>query len=261
LNSPDLTAEKFISDSFSMTEGSRLYRTGDLVRYRAGGDLEYVGRADDQVKIRGFRVELGEIQKQLERLHGVKTAVVLASERSSSDKYLTAYVERDQKTTGDNTHLSNEAWADGLRRSLRAFLPDYMAPASIVVLDEMPLNPNGKVDKKVLMALPDGGKSYEHAPPKTNTEIRVVNFWASLLGVDRNQVGLNTSLFDLGGHSLLLVRLANDIRVELGVDLPVRTLFDVIDLRDLAERIDTEIALQFIGEKMSGSTIVGEGYL
>jgi acyl carrier protein len=88
-----------------------------------------------------------------------------------------------------------------------------------------------------------------------------VNFWASLLGVDRNQVGLNTSLFDLGGHSLLLVRLANDIRVELGVDLPVRTLFDVIDLRDLAERIDTEIALQFIGEKMSGSTIVGEGYL
>jgi amino acid adenylation domain-containing protein len=261
LNSPDLTAEKFISDPFSITEGGRLYRTGDLVRYGPGGDLEYVGRADDQVKIRGFRVELGEIQRQLERLDGVKTAVVLARERSSSDRYLTAYVEREQKTIGDNTHLSNEAWADGPRRALRACLPDYMVPASIVVLDEMPLTPNGKVDKKVLLTLPDGVGSYEYIPPKTKTEIKIAHFWASLLGVDCNQVGLTTRLFDLGGHSLLLVRLANDIRVELGVNLPVRTLFDVIDLRDLAERIDTEITLRLVGEKMNSSTIVSEGYL
>lgn len=261
LNSPDLTAERFISDPFSSTEGSRMYRTGDLVRYREGGDLEYVGRADDQLKIRGFRVELGEIQKQLEQLDGVKTAVVLAREDSSSDKYLTAYVEREQKTMGDGARLTNEAWAESLRRALRTCLPDYMVPVSITVLDEMPLTPNGKVDKKILRAIPSGVRSFDYVPPRTSTEIKVVDLWASLLGVERDQVGLTTRLFDLGGHSLLLVRLANSVRAELGVNLPVRTLFDVMDLRDLAERIDTGTMLQRIEEKMSSSVIVSEGYL
>jgi amino acid adenylation domain-containing protein len=261
LNSPDLTAERFISDPFSITEGGRLYRTGDLVRYAASGELEYVGRADDQLKIRGFRVELGEIQRQLEQLDGVNTAIVLAGERSSLDRYLTAYVERERKTTGDDARLSDEAWAEGLRRALRACLPEYMVPASIAVLDEMPLTPNGKVDKKVLLTLPGGVRSYEYVPPKTNTEIKVVDLWANILGVERSQVGLTTRLFDLGGHSLLLVRLANDVRAELGVNLPVRTLFDVTDLRDLAERIDTETTLQRIEEKMNSSVIMNEGYL
>lgn len=261
LNSPDLTAERFIIDSFSITGGSRLYRTGDLVRYAASGDLEYVGRADDQVKIRGFRIELEEIQRQLEQLDGVNTAVVLARERSLADKYLIAYVERGRKTTGDETRLSNEAWAEGLRRALRTCLPDYMVPASITVLDEMPLTPNGKVNKKALLALPDGIRSYEYVPPKTSTEIKVADLWARILGVERSQIGLTTRLFDLGGHSLLLVRLANDLRAELGVNLSVRALFDVADLRDLAERIDTETTLQQIEEKVNSSVIVSEGYL
>lgn len=259
LNSPHLTAERFISNPFPAIGGDRLYRTGDLVRYGTGGVLDYVGRADDQVKIRGFRIELGEIQRQLEQLDEVKTAIVLVRERSSSDRSLAAYVERKQD---DDTRLSNEAWADRLQRVLRTLLPDYMVPASITVLDEMPLNPNGKVDKKVLLELQGEVMSgHEYVAPKTRTEIKLVDMWAALLGVDRNKIGVTTSLFDLGGHSLLLVRFANDIRAELGVNLSMRALFNVINIRDLAEIIDTERMLQLIEEKMNSSVIVSEGYL
>jgi amino acid adenylation domain-containing protein len=262
MNSPHLTAERFICNPFATIEGDRLYRTGDLVRYGSGGALEYLGRADDQVKIRGFRIELGEIQRQLEQLDGVKTAVVLARERSSSDRYLAAYVERKQETTGGNTPLSDETWADDLQRVLRTQLPEFMVPTSITVLDEMPLNTNGKVDKKVLLKLHGEPISrHQYVAPKTRTENKLVDLWAGFLGVDRNKIGVTSSLFDLGGHSLLLVRLANDIRVELGVRLSMRALFDVISIRDLAGIIDTEISLQLIEEKMNSSAIVSEGYL
>lgn len=261
LNNPDLTAEKFVNNSLSAIEGERWYRTGDLVRYGARGVLEYVGRADDQVKIRGFRVELGEIQRQLEQLDEVKTAVVLLRECSSSDKYLAAYVERKQKTAEADRNLSDEIWADGLQRALRTNLPGYMVPASISVLDEMPLTPNGKIDKKQLLALPEVTSRHEYVAPQTTTEIKVVDLWANLLGVDRKEVGTTTSLFDLGGHSLLLVRLANDIRMKLGVSLSMRALFEVINLKDLAERIDTEITLQLIEEKMNNLAVVSEGFL
>ena len=137
-----------------------------------------------------------------------------------------------------------------------------MIPASINVLDEMPLTPNGKINKKALLALRDEVISRpEHVAPQTRTEIKVVDLWADLLGVDREQVGTATSLFDLGGHSLLLVRLANDIRMKLGVNLSVRALFNVINLRELAERIDSEITLQRIEEKMNSVPIVSEGCL
>lgn len=262
LNSPDLTAEKFISHSLSVIEGERWYKTGDLVRYEANGVLEYVGRADDQVKIRGFRIEPGEIQNQFEQLDEVKTAIVLVRERSGSDKYLAAFVERKQRTTETDTGPSDQMWADGLRHALRTRLPDYMIPASINLLDQMPLTPNGKIDKKALLALRDEVISRpEPVAPQTGTEIEVVDLWADLLGVDREQVGTATSLFDFGGHSLLLVRLANDIRLKLGVNLSVRALFNVINLRDLAERIDTEITLQRIEEKMNSVPIVSEGCL
>ena len=260
LNNPDLTAEKFISHPLASIEGERWYKTGDLVRYEANGVLEYVGRADDQVKIRGFRIELGEIQKQFEQLDEVKTAIVLVRERSDADKYLAAFVERKQRET--DAGLSNQLWADGLRRALRTRLPDYMVPTSINVLDEMPLTSNGKIDKKALLALRDEVISRpEHVAPQTKTEIKVVDLWADLLGVASEQVGVANSLFDFGGHSLLLVRLANDIRLKLGVNLSVRALFNVINLRDLAEKIDSELTLKRIEEKMNSVPIVSEGCL
>jgi acyl carrier protein len=220
--------------------------------------LEYVGRADTQVKIRGFRVELGEIQKQLEQLDGVKTAVVLAREHGSSDKYLAAYVERRQDEAG----LSDQEWADGLPGALRTSLPDYMVPASITVLGEMPLTPNGKIDKKALLTTGgEAARPRQYVPPKTGTEIRLAEMWARLLGVGREQVGTTTSLYDLGGHSLLLVRLANDIQAEFGVKVPVRSLFDVVNLGDLARRIDAEIRLRLVEQKMNSAAVVSEGYL
>ena len=258
LNSPELTAEKFISSPLPEVEGERWYRTGDLVLYGAGGLLEYVGRNDDQVKIRGFRIELVEIQRQLEQLEGVKTAVVLVRERSPSDTYLAAYVERKQGDAGP----PGSAWAEGLQRALRACLPEYMVPASIAVLDEMPLTPNGKVDKKALLALDNVViRRHEYVAPKTSTEHKLVDLWAGLLGVGRAQVGTATSLYDFGGHSLLLVRLANTMQAELGVKLSVRSLFDVMNLGDLAGRIDTEIRLRAVEQKMNSSVIVSEGYL
>lgn len=256
LNSPDLTAEKFISNPFSGVAGDRLYKTGDLVRYGNGHALEYVGRVDAQVKIRGFRIELGEIQRQLEQFDEVKTAVVLTRERSSLDKYLVAYVELKQKSE------EKQATADKLQRGLRTYLPEYMLPAAIVILDELPLLPNGKINRRALLAL-DGEVTtrQEYIAPETNTEKKLVELWASLLGVDLQRVGITTSLFDLGGHSLLLVRLANAVSVEFGVTLSMRRFFKLTNLRDLGQIVDREVTFQFIEQKMNSAVIVSDGYL
>jgi amino acid adenylation domain-containing protein len=262
LNSPGLTAEKFVCNPFSSIEGDRLYGTGDLVRYRADGVLEYLGRGDSQVKIRGFRIELGEIERQLELLDQVKTAVVLVRENGPSGKYLSAYVERRQEGAVTEMELDNETWVQGLRPALRNCLPDYMVPASISVLHEMPLTSNGKVNKKTLMALCNAGPSrHNYVAPATDTEIRVAEMWAGLLGVAPDRVGATTSLFDLGGHSLLLVRLANNVRVEMGVSLSMRVFCDALHIRDLATRIDIETRLRRIDRRINLSEIVSEGYI
>ena len=259
LNSPELTAEKFITNPFSATAGDRLYKTGDLVRYRPDGALEYIGRADAQVKIRGFRIELGEIQRQLEQIDEVKTAVVLMRERSSLDRYLVAYVELKQ---ADDPGISKEIYAEKLQRALRTYLPEYMVPAVIVVLKELPLLSNGKIDRRALLAF-DGEVTarQEYVAPETQTEKKLVELWAGLLGVEEKRVGVITSLFDLGGHSLLLVRLANAISVEFGVTLSLRSFFKVLNLRDLGQMIEAEATFQFIEQKMNSAVIVSDGYL
>jgi amino acid adenylation domain-containing protein len=259
LNSPELTAEKFISNPFSANDGDRLYKTGDLVRYRPDGALEYIGRADAQVKIRGFRIELGEIQRQLEQIDEVKTAVVLTRERGSLDKYLVAYVELRQ---ADDSGISKDILAENLQRRLRTYLPEYMVPAVIVVLKELPLLPNGKIDRRALLAL-DGEVTtrQEYVAPETQTEKKLVAVWASLLGVEGKRVGVTTSLFDLGGHSLLLVRLANAVSVEFGVTLSMRSFFKITNLRDLAQMIEAEATFQLIEQKMNSAVIVSDGYL
>lgn len=260
LNSPELTAEKFICNPFSATAGERLYKTGDLVRYGPDGALEYIGRADTQVKIRGFRIELGEIQRQLEQLDEVKTAVVLAKERSSLDKYLVAYIEL--KPSAGDAGISNAACVEKLQRALRAYLPEYMVPAAIIVLEELPQLPNGKINRRALPApVHEVTARQDYVAPETGTEKKLVELWAGLLGVEGQRVGVTTSLFDLGGHSLLLVRLANAVSVEFGVALSIRRFFNVTNLRDLAQLIDTEATFQFIEQKMNDAVIVSHGYL
>jgi len=262
LHAPDLTAERFIPDPWSKNGGERLYKTGDLVRYRGNGDLEYVGRLDDQLKIRGYRVELGEIQKQLELQDEVKLAIVLARQSETADTYLVAFVERQPVAIECDSRQTDTVWREGLQRILRASLPGYMLPASITVLNKMPLTPNGKIDKQALLALStDVIPQAEYVPPETEMEVMLAGLWANLLGVEEKQVGATASLFDMGGHSLLLVRLANEIRARLGVMLPVHTLFKLNNLRELASRIDAEISLQNIRSRMDRANIVAQGYL
>ncbi|HEY4574911.1 MAG TPA: phosphopantetheine-binding protein, partial [Thermoanaerobaculia bacterium] len=225
---PALTAERFVPDPWAdpWGTGGRLYRTGDVVRWRPDGLLEFLGRRDGQVKVRGFRVELGEVEAALGRHPGVREAAVVArSDRSDgSDRSvgsLVAYV------AGDTT-------AEELRQSLRERLPDYMIPAAFVFLDRLPLTPNGKVDRRALPS-PDPAAAREHVAPANAVEESLAAACAEVL--ERERVGMRDNFFALGGHSLLATRLVVRLRDRYGLDVPLQTVFDAADLRDLADRV------------------------
>ncbi len=222
LNQSELTAQKFVDDPFSST-GGKLYRTGDLVRYRPDGNLEFVGRVDHQVKLRGFRVELGEIESVLRQHLSVRDAVVIAREEASN-KRLIAYV------------VASNANESELRNYLKDKLPDYMVPAAFVLLDAIPLNANGKVDRK---ALPVPALSLdlvkEYVAPHNAVEEVVAGIWAEVLGLPR--VGVNDDFFELGGHSLIAMQVLSRMRKALSVELPLRGLFETPTVAGLAERI------------------------
>ncbi|MBI0329352.1 non-ribosomal peptide synthetase [Burkholderia plantarii] len=229
LGRPDLTAERFVPDPFATVPGARLYRTGDLARWRTDGALDYLGRIDHQVKIRGLRIELGEIEAALTALASVREAVVVAL-----DGRLIAYV------TGEASEALDPA---ALRTALSTRLPDYMVPWRIVVLDALPLNPNGKVDRRALPApeaATDDGANHE--PPHDGVEAELAAIWAELLGATR--IGRHDSFFDLGGHSLLVVRLNARIGLDLNASLPLATLFDARTLAAQAEAVERVRAAQ-----------------
>ncbi|HEX3126202.1 MAG TPA: amino acid adenylation domain-containing protein, partial [Thermoanaerobaculia bacterium] len=218
---PELTAERFVPDPFTGS-GARMYRTGDLARRRATGEIDFLGRIDHQVKVRGFRIELGEIEAALLSHPEVRGAVVLAL-GEGAEKTLTAYV-------------SGVSSADSLRAHLRSALPEYMIPSAFVFVESFPLNTNGKVDRKALAALKPQEETTAFVAPRTETERRLATIWSDLLGAGR--VGARDSFFDLGGHSLLGTQLVSRVRVELGVELPLRALFEAPALADLAARIE-----------------------
>ncbi len=194
LNRPELTAERFISDPFSEEPDARLYKTGDLVRYRADGNIEFLGRLDDQVKIRGYRIELGEIELALIQHQSVRECVAVAREDVPGDRRLVAYVV----TTGGEPLPVNK-----LRAFLKEKMPDYMVPSSFVVVDALPVNLNGKVDRKALPAphrkRPDLESSFTAA--RTPGEKVLAQIWADVLKLE--SVGINDNFFDLGGDSIL----------------------------------------------------------
>ncbi|GAA3735253.1 hypothetical protein GCM10022225_17290 [Plantactinospora mayteni] len=213
LGRPDLTAEKFVPDPYG-PPGSRLYRTGDLVRWRADATLEYIGRLDHQVKVNGVRIEPGEVESALVAHPDVSAAVVLAVETAEGGKRLVGYV------TGERVPS-----ADRLRTFLRDRLPDPMIPAAFVAMPEFPLNSSGKVDRAALpapeSAAEDGRPPY--VAPRTAAERMVARSWAELLKADR--VGAHDDFFSLGGSSLLLTRLANQLRAASGSKVALRGLF------------------------------------
>ncbi len=235
-NRPELTAEKFIHHD----QLGRLYRTGDLGRWLADGSLEYLGRLDHQVKLRGFRVELGEIEAVLCEQPGVRASVVLAREDVPGDRRLVAYVVLDA-----------EVPTEGLRTALRTRLPEYMVPSSIVVLEALPLSPNGKVDRKVLPAPESAVSAASYVAPRDAVEEAVAAVWSEVLGVER--VGAHDNFFDLGGHSLLATQVLSRLRQIYAVDIPLRRLFEEPTVATLA------LAIKEAQEEPASGQIAGAG--
>jgi myxalamid-type nonribosomal peptide synthetase MxaA len=232
LGRPELTAERFVADP--LDPARRAYRTGDLVRYRNDGTLEYLGRTDFQVKIRGFRIEPGEIEAVLRGHPGVREAVVVAREDRPGDRRLVAYVvprENAPRQTPDGPALVRE-----LRELVLARLPEYMVPARTVLLEAMPLTPNGKTDRTALPA-PDADLAGEgYTAPRTPVEEELARIFAATLGLAR--VGVHDDFFAIGGHSLLATRVLAGVTRAWGVDLPVRALFQRPTVARLAQVID-----------------------
>jgi len=225
LNRPELTQARFIPNPFSTRAEDRLYRTGDLVRYLPDGDIEFLGRIDQQVKIRGFRIELGEIEAALSQHPLVRESVVIAREDAPGDKRLVAYLTLSQKA---------EEIASELRRFLKEKLPDYMVPSAFVLMAAFPLSPNGKVDRRALPA-PDEIRpevARDFVAPKDELELRLIGIWEKVLGV--HPVGVRDNFFDLGGHSLIAVRLFTEIEQMFGKHLPLATLFQAPTIEQLA---------------------------
>ncbi|AFY36084.1 amino acid adenylation domain-containing protein [Calothrix sp. PCC 7507] len=225
LNQPELTAQKFIPNPFSDKREARLYKTGDLARYLSDGNIEFLGRIDHQVKIRGFRIELGEIESVLTQHNCVQETVVIAREDEPGNKRLVAYVV----VNGESTPTMNE-----LRRFLQEKLPEYMIPSAFVAIAHIPLTPNGKVDRRALPIPNQTRSELEKAfvAPKNTVEIELAQIWSAVLGIE--SIGISDHFFDLGGNSLLAVKLFTQIEKKFGQKLPLATLFQAPTIEQLA---------------------------
>ncbi|PTL74997.1 non-ribosomal peptide synthetase [Vitiosangium sp. GDMCC 1.1324] len=226
LNRPELTAARFVPNPFREGTDAKLYRTGDLVRYLPDGSIEFLARRDAQVKVRGFRIELGEIETALAKHPGVGEVVVLARDEGLGGKRLVAYYVAKEQALAESE----------LRQFLKASLPDFMVPSAIVRLAQVPLTPNGKVDRAALPAPETEGIAHEaYVAPRTGIERALAELWASLL--KRQRVGAHDNFFELGGHSLLAMQLVLRLREALSVELPVRALFEAPTVAELALRL------------------------
>jgi thioesterase domain-containing protein/acyl carrier protein len=218
---PDLTAERFIPNPFS-AKSPRMYKTSDLCRWLADGNLQYLGRLDHQVKLRGFRIELGEIEAALAKHPGVRQCVAMAREDEPGMKQLVAYVVATPR---------ERPKAEKLREHLKRSLPEFMVPAAFVMLDSLPLTPNGKVDRKALpkAELQAGALT---VPPRDELEGKLQKIWQEILRTE--PIGITDNFFDLGGHSLMAVRLVNEIKNLTGMEVPLRSLFQGATIEHLA---------------------------
>ncbi|HSF43166.1 MAG TPA: amino acid adenylation domain-containing protein, partial [Thermoanaerobaculia bacterium] len=234
LGRPDLTAERFVPDPFGAEwggePGGRLYRTGDLARRLPGGDVELFGRVDNQVKIRGFRIEAGEVEAALARQPEVAEAVVLARPDASGELGLAAYVLRAPGA---------EPTAAALRGRLAASLPAYMVPSAFVLLDALPVTPNGKVDRRALARMEPEAEAEGDTTARSPVEELLAGIWEELLGVRR--AGPGDSFFHLGGHSLLATQVVSRVRSLFGVEIEVRQVFERPTLGALAGLVEERL--------------------
>jgi amino acid adenylation domain-containing protein len=238
---PELTAERFLPDPFG-APGARMYCTGDLARFLEDGRLECLGRVDHQVKVRGFRVELGEVESALASHPAIKETVVFAEEVGAGDKRLVAYVVYE---AGESLTASE------LRKLVRATLPEYMVPSFFVKLDRLPLTPNGKVNRRALPGPFQGsGPDRERIPPQTPTEVRIAEVWQRVLGV--NDISIGDNFFDIGGHSLLSMRVVAEIDRVIGAKLNPRVMF-LESLKQIAAHCDRQLAAIGAGGLATGA--------
>jgi amino acid adenylation domain-containing protein len=223
---PDLTAERFMADPFSQEAGGRCFRTGDLARYRYNGEIEFLGRVDYQMKIRGFRVEPGEIEAVLNQYPGIKQVAVVALEDQPGEHRLVAYVVENENLDRNN-----------LREYVQSKLPNHLVPSAFVKMEQIPLTPNGKIDRRALPRPNLSVESIDDDPPDNAIEEILCGVWAEVLHLAR--VGPHRNFFELGGHSLLATRVISKIRDVFGVEIPLRALFEnptVAGLREIVER-------------------------
>jgi amino acid adenylation domain-containing protein len=240
LNHGDLTAERFIPNPYGREPGGRLYRTGDLGRYLADGNIEFIGRVDHQVKIRGFRIELGEIESVLGQHPAVQQSIVIAREDEPGEKRLVGYVVAKGEA---------KVSVEELRGYLKGKLPEYMVPAFMVMLEKLPLTANGKVDQKAL-PLPEGRQTaVEYVAPRSEIEKLIAGVWREMLKVE--EVGIRDNFFDIGGHSLLLLRVHGRLEQLLERKLTLVELFQYPTISRLAEHLTwgAEPFLQGIRER------------
>jgi amino acid adenylation domain-containing protein len=247
LNRPDLTAEKFIPNPFNNENGSRFYKTGDLGRQLPDGNIEFLGRIDNQVKIRGFRIEPGEIEAVLSQHAAVKEAVVVSREDVPGEKRLVAYLVVSQNSVSTTSEL---------RGFLRQKVPGYMIPSAFVLLESLPLMPNGKLDRKALPK-PDTTTPELEAtfvPSRTAVEKVMAEIWARVLGLEK--VGIHDNFFELGGHSLLAIQVISRARETFQIDLPVRSFFEYPTVAGLSVQIAEAQAKKFVPDEIG--TILAE---
>jgi acyl-coenzyme A synthetase/AMP-(fatty) acid ligase len=243
LGDPRRTAAAFVPDpAADAGPGARMYRTGDRGRRRPDGGVMFLGRVDDQVKIRGVRIELGEVEVALRAAAGVRAAAVIAVE-TDAGKQLAAFV------TGDRPGADLEPGK--IRAHLRDVLPSYAVPTYLIVLDALPLQPSGKVDRQALATL-DRQAGAEPAddlvPPRTDAEEAVAEIWCDVLGVE--QVGVTQNFFAAGGHSLLAVRVLGRVRSAFALDVPLKELYDNPTVAALAARLEELVAAEVAAQEV-----------
>lgn len=251
LAEPVRTAEAFVPDPFSKEPGERLYKTGDMARYLTDGILEFLGRRDSQVKLRGYRIELGEIEAVLNQQPEVHECAVLAREDIPGNAWLVAYVVRQTEQTCP---------AEELRHRMKETLPEYMVPSVFVFLEALPLTPNGKLDRQNLPAPRESQLMAEttYVAPRTPIEVELATMWSQLLGVER--VGIHDNFFEVGGHSLLVTQAVARIRDIFEVELPLRMLFKVSTVAELAQAIEKVKARSEELRKPTVAAVSREGY-
>jgi amino acid adenylation domain-containing protein len=231
-NRPALTAARFVADPFSADAHARMYRTGDIGRVRTDGAIEYLGRADGQVKIRGFRIELGEIEAQLTACSGVKEACALVREDVAGDKRIVAYVT----LTGGDSAQANVGTA--LRSQLAAVLPSHMIPSAIMILERFPLTPTGKLDCHSFPPPEVDTDEDQSDGPQSEVEELLAKIWKELLGV--RSVGRLENFFQLGGHSLLIMQMVEQLR-QIGLSVDVRDVYQRSTLAQLAQKVEVGV--------------------